>query len=108
MLERLARAHAQARVSQLIFYRSLWLLEQGSSDRAAGPMSKLFSSEAFLRDANDLLDLAAPDSLLRGKTGPGYIELSARHASGTTIYGGTSEIHRSQVAEKALGLPRSR
>lgn len=108
VLERLARAHAQARVSQLIFYRSLWLLEQGSSDRAAGPMSKLFSSEAFLRDANDLLDLAAPDSLLRGKTGPGYIELSARHASGTTIYGGTSEIHRSQVAEKALGLPRSR
>lgn len=108
ILARLARAQVHARISQLLFYRSLWLLQEGRADRAAGPMSKLFSSEAFLRDATDLFDLTAPDSLLRGKRGLGYVELSGRHATATTIYGGTSEVHRSQVAENALGLPRSR
>jgi alkylation response protein AidB-like acyl-CoA dehydrogenase len=71
-------------------------------------MSKLFSSEAFLADATDLFELAAPDTLLRGKHSLGYIELNHRHAAGTTIYGGTSEAQRSLVAEKALNLPRSR
>jgi alkylation response protein AidB-like acyl-CoA dehydrogenase len=108
VLERISRAQVHARVSLLLFYRSLWLQHQGRGDRAAGPMSKLFSSEAFLRDATDLFDLTAPESLLRDKHGVGFIELSSRHATATTIYGGTSEVHRSQVAEKALGLPRSR
>ena len=71
-------------------------------------MSKFFSSEAFLQDATDLFDLAAPESLVRGKGGLGFVELSSRHATATTIYGGTSEVHRSQIAEKALSLPRSR
>jgi 3-oxochol-4-en-24-oyl-CoA dehydrogenase len=108
VLERLARTHVHARVSALIYYRSLWLQYGRAGDRAAGPMSKLFSSEAFLRDATDLLDLAAPETLLRGKHCAGIIELGSRHASVTTIYAGTSEVHRSQIAEKALGLPRSR
>jgi 3-oxochol-4-en-24-oyl-CoA dehydrogenase len=31
-----------------------------------------------------------------------------RHSAATTIYGGTSEVLRSMVAERRLGLPRSR
>ena len=108
VLERLARAHVHATASALVYYRSLWRMETGTNDRAAGPMSKVFSSELFLKDATDLFDLTAPDSLLRGKHDLGYIELAGRHASATTIYAGTSEVHRSMVAEKALGLPRSR
>ena len=108
VLERLAKAHVHALASALVYYRSLWRTETGANDRAAGPMSKVFSSEMFLRDATDLFDLAAPDSLLRGKHDLGFIELAGRHASATTIYAGTSEVHRSMVAEKALGLPRSR
>jgi alkylation response protein AidB-like acyl-CoA dehydrogenase len=71
-------------------------------------MSKLFSSEKFLTDSNDILELAAPESLTK-QSGPlGYINQCSRHASATTIYGGTSEVHRSMIAEQALGLPRSR
>ena len=33
---------------------------------------------------------------------------SYRHAHGTRIYGGTSQVHRSMIAEQALGLPRTR
>ena len=108
VLERLARASTHAMASRLIYYRCLWSRESGKKDRALGPMSKLFSSEMFLRDATDLFDLTAPDSLIRGKHNLGFVELSHRHASATTIYGGTSEVHRSQVAENALGLPKSR
>jgi alkylation response protein AidB-like acyl-CoA dehydrogenase len=108
VLERLARTYVHARISRYLYLRTVWQLENDIADRAAGPLSKVFSSETFLRDATDLLDLAAPDTLLRGKHALGLLELSSRHASATTIYAGTSEVHRSQVAEKALGLPRSR
>ncbi len=108
VLERLAAVATRSRVSYLLFWRSMWLKEEGIADRAAGPMSKLFSSEAFLRDSNDLFDLAAPATLVRGKDKFGRIELEARHSAATTIYGGTSEVQRSQVAEASFGLPKSR
>lgn len=108
VLERLAAVAARSRVSYLLFWRSMWLKEEGIVDRAAGPMSKLFSSEAFLRDSNDLLDLVAPATLIRGKDKFGRLELEARHSAATTIYGGTSEVQRSQVAEATFGLPKSR
>ena len=104
---RLARVFAGTAVTQLIAYRALWASAEKKAVPAAGSMSKLFSSERFLADAADLLDLTAPESL--ATDGPAaYINLSYRHAHGTRIYGGTSEVHRSQVAERALGLPRTR
>jgi alkylation response protein AidB-like acyl-CoA dehydrogenase len=71
-------------------------------------MAKLFSSEKFLEDGSDLLDLTAPLSLSKREGAAAYINQSYRHAHGTTIYAGTSEVHRSMIAERALGLPRSR
>jgi alkylation response protein AidB-like acyl-CoA dehydrogenase len=108
VLSRLSRVAVHCEVSDLIFRRSLWARVNDVPDRAYGPMSKLFSTEAFLRDSTDLMDMTAPDSLLKGQDGLGLIERSHRHAAATTIYGGTSEIQRSIIAEKALGLPRSR
>jgi alkylation response protein AidB-like acyl-CoA dehydrogenase len=108
VLQRLGRAWTHVTVSELLFLRSLWSLAENPGDRAAGPMSKLFASEAFLADATDLFELAAPDTLLRGRDSFAIIERSHRHGAGTTIYGGTSEAQRSLIAEKALRLPRSR
>ena len=71
-------------------------------------MAKLFSSEKFKEDAADLLDLTAPYSLSKRAGAAAELNMCYRHAQGTTIYGGTSEIHRSMIAERALGLPRSR
>ena len=36
------------------------------------------------------------------------INMFYRHAQGSTIYGGTSEVHRSMIAERGLGMPRTR
>jgi 3-oxochol-4-en-24-oyl-CoA dehydrogenase len=108
VLGRLSRVAVHSEVSDAIFRRSLWARANDVPDRAFGPMSKLFSTEAFLRDSTDLLDLTAPESLFKGQDGLGLIERSHRHAAAATIYAGTSEIQRSLIAEKALGLPRSR
>lgn len=104
----LAEVATKVEVSDAIFRYSLFIKASGAPDMAYGPMSKLFSTEAFLSDSTDLLDLTAPFSLLKDKHGIGGIEVAHRHAAATTIYGGTSEVQRSLVAEKRLGMPRSR
>jgi len=71
-------------------------------------MSKLFSTEQYHRDAIDLMELCAPFSLMQSNHGLGHVELGYRQSIGMTIYGGTSEIHRSLIAEQGLGMPRSR
>jgi alkylation response protein AidB-like acyl-CoA dehydrogenase len=71
-------------------------------------MVKMFSSEKFLTDSRDLLDLTAPLSLSKREGPAGFINQCYRHSHGTTIYAGTSEVHRSMIAEKGLGLPRTR
>ncbi|MDG6079868.1 acyl-CoA dehydrogenase [Erythrobacter litoralis] len=107
VLERIAAAATRNRASYLLYWRALHLKAEGG-DRAAGPMSKLYGSESLLKDAVDLFELAAPDTLIRGKHGAQRLEHEMRHASVTTVYGGTSEVHRSQVAEAFFGLPKSR
>jgi 3-oxochol-4-en-24-oyl-CoA dehydrogenase len=106
--KRLAKSMAHYFLTEMISRRSLWAAVEKLPNLAYGPMAKMFSSEKFLEDASDLLDLTAPYSLSKRKGAAALLNLSYRHAQGTTIYGGTSEIHRSMIAERALGLPRSR
>ena len=105
---RLARATAHYEMARMLSWRSLWSTGSKLNLPAVGPMSKLFGTEKFLEDASDLLDLTAPLSLSKRTGAAGFVNQCYRHAHGTTIYAGTSEVHRSMIAEKALGLPRSR
>ena len=70
-------------------------------------MRKLFIAETWIEDAADMMDLCAPDSLLeQGVDGCGRrrrVELSYRHSTALSIYGGSSEIMRSIIAQVALG-----
>ncbi|MDE8653472.1 acyl-CoA dehydrogenase family protein [Novosphingobium album (ex Liu et al. 2023)] len=105
---RLARTTANLWMSDMLTYRAQWASVEKKPNHAFGPMSKMFSSEKFLSDSRDLLDLTAPVSLSK-RTGPaGFLNQCYRHAAGTTIYGGSSEVHRSMVAERGLNLPRTR
>lgn len=108
VLARLARVHAQANISEALSARVLGARLAKQPDLAFGPAAKVFATEAFITSSTDLIDLAAPHSLVRGKHGLGLVEMGYRHSSATTIYGGTSEVLRSMVAERRLGLPRSR
>ena len=108
VLARLARVAAHVRIGEMLGARTLWTHTEKQPDLAYGPASKVFSTETFITDSADLLDLAAPDSMVRGATGLGVVEEGYRHSTATTIYAGTSEVLRSMVAERRLGLPRSR
>jgi len=96
-------------VAEVLCHRTIWGIHNQIPGRAAwGPMSKVFSTEMYWLDANAMMDLAAPDSLFEDAEHAGEIEVGYRQSIGTTIYGGTSEIQRSLIAEQGLGLPRSR
>jgi len=105
---RLTRTHANLVATECLHNRILWVTEEGKPNYAYGPSVKMFSSESFRADSFDLLNLTAPESLAFADEDAAYINLSYRHSQITTVYGGTSEVQRSQVAERQLGLPRTR
>ncbi|WP_261566064.1 acyl-CoA dehydrogenase family protein [Frankia gtarii] len=84
-------------------------IEAGTA--AHGPMARIHASGALARAASDLLELMGPAGLLphgaEGAVAGAIPEYMFRFTPGTSIYGGTNEIHRNLVAEKFLGLPRS-
>jgi alkylation response protein AidB-like acyl-CoA dehydrogenase len=109
---RLARIAIDVEVSRLLQRRSAWIYSVGGHPRAEGPMAKVYSSETFAAACSTLLDVFGPDGLRRqhglAGGGLGVIEHAYRHSQVTRIYAGTSEIQRSIIAERGLGLPRTR
>jgi alkylation response protein AidB-like acyl-CoA dehydrogenase len=108
--QRLARIAMEVEVSMLLQRRCVWMGEVGRVPVAEGPMAKLFSTEALERAAQDVSELIGPDGL-RSYFEPsapqnGRLEYLLRFSLGTTIYAGTSEVQRSIIAQRGLGLPR--
>jgi hypothetical protein len=110
--ERIGRLALDAELAKLLGYHTAWVDASGGLPGVEGSMTKLFNSEALLRNAHELLDaLGARGTIQHGEEGApadGWIEHFFRHAQVLTIYGGTSEVCRSVIAEGGLGLPRSR
>ncbi len=108
----LARTAIDLEVSRLLQRRTVWMVSTGQTPSTEGPMSKLFSSEALKERAQEMVELVGPDALRSyfDPTAPvhGVIEHLLRFSVGTTIYAGTSEIHRNMIAQRGLGLPRTR
>lgn len=110
--EALAWTAIDLEVSRLLQRRTSWMAETGLPMTTEGPMSKLFSSESLKERAQQMVEIVGPDGLRSyfDPTAPsnGLIEHSLRHSLGTRIYAGTSEIHRNMIAQRGLGLPRTR
>jgi len=110
--EELGRTVIDLEVSRLLQRRAAWMAGSGQTLVAEGPMSKLFSSEALSARAQAVAEVVGPDAL-RSYFDPsapshGVIEHLLRFSLGTTIYAGTSEVHRNMIAQRGLGLPRNR
>jgi len=106
--QRLTKVTANIAAAMMMHYRTLWVTAQKKPNLAFGPSSKMFSSEVYKADALDLLNLTAPESLAFDSPDAAQINLCYRHSQVSTIYGGSSEVHRSMIAEKQLGLPKTR
>jgi alkylation response protein AidB-like acyl-CoA dehydrogenase len=109
---RLGRAAAENEVTTLLCRRCAWIHASGGLPGVEGSMSKLFASEALTRQSADFVDLLGPDGI-RSQGDPtapagGVADYDFRFALGTTTYGGTSEVQRNIIAQRGLGLPRSR
>lgn len=105
----LARAAVNDAVAEVLCRRQIWAEAQGVHNPAYGPMAKLFTTETMYADGQAIVAAAAPWSLVRGLDHDlDMVEVTMRRALGMTVYGGTSEIHRSLIAEKTLGMPNSR
>jgi len=106
----IAREWIQLQALRVTAYRSLVALERTGVPGPEGSILKLQWSEANQRVTALALDLLGPDAQLLPPNGPygGYWAVQQLRSRGNTIEAGTSEILRSIVAERVLGLPRSR
>jgi alkylation response protein AidB-like acyl-CoA dehydrogenase len=91
-------------------YRSLTALVRTGVPGPEGSVAKLHWSEANQRLTKLAVDLLGPDAQLDADGGfwAGYWQYQQLRSRGNTIEAGTSEILRSIIAERILGLPRSR
>lgn len=104
----LARLDAHVALLECLSIRAIWAGHAGQSERWYGPMCKLFGTESWSACCAELVERFAPLSLTGGSAGLTAIEAAARRGLQATIYGGTSEVQRSIIAETCLSLPRSR
>ena len=110
--DKLTRVAIDNHVAALLTQRSAWIAASGGLPGLEGSMTKLFASEAYQRASRWFQEMAGAQGLLQfwqpDAAAEGWIEYDSRHSPVTTIYGGTSEIIRNNIAERHLGLPRTR
>ena len=70
---RLAKVATDLEVAQLLERRTSWMESVGEVPVAEGPMSKLFSTEAIVRGAEELTAVVGPDAL-RSRLDPSAVE----------------------------------
>jgi alkylation response protein AidB-like acyl-CoA dehydrogenase len=107
--QRLARLAIDAEVTNLLGLRTAFIDELGGKP---GPLAALFGPETYVSWASEVLNLVGAEGMVprteESCIFEGAFEYHYRSAVATTIYGGTSEVLRSLIAEHRLGLPRSR
>ncbi len=91
-------------------YRALTTLVKTGVPGPEGSIAKLHWSEANQRLTTLALDLLGPQGRLDGDDGfwSGFWAYQQLRSRGNTIEAGTSEILRNIIAERVVGLPRSR
>jgi alkylation response protein AidB-like acyl-CoA dehydrogenase len=111
-LQRDRIAHEWSEMQALRFTngRALSQLMKTGMPGPEGSISKLVWSEANQRVTKLALELLGPDAALGEDNAPygGYWQHQQLRSRGNTIEAGTSEILRNIVAERVLGLPKSR
>jgi alkylation response protein AidB-like acyl-CoA dehydrogenase len=110
--QRLAQHLIEVELTRLNNWRTLTRLERGEPLGPESSFVKLFWSEMSQRMHDTLMELLGPPGLC-WQAGPravagGRLARSYLYYRAASIFAGTSEIQRNILAERVLGLPRSR
>src|SRR5438445_3411044 len=110
LLDRIAREWIELQALKYTNYRSLTALQKTGVPGPEGSASKLVWSENNQRLTKLALEILGSHAQLTdgGGYADGYWQYQQLRSRGNTIEAGTSEILRNIVAERVLGLPRSR
>ncbi|MFF9315230.1 acyl-CoA dehydrogenase family protein [Streptomyces sp. NPDC014748] len=82
--------------ARLLLYRACWLTDQGTADAGAVSLAKVAVSEAAVANARDAVQVFGGIGYL-ASTG---IEQQLRDAVPSTLFSGTTEIHRNVIARE--------
>ncbi len=109
--EKIAQMTIELEIAGVLADHSRWLESNDMPLTYEPEVTKIFMSEAEQRIANNAMKILGPYAqLLEGSK---YVPLRGRvswewlHSFMTTLGGGTSEVGRSVIAQRGLGLPRS-
>jgi alkylation response protein AidB-like acyl-CoA dehydrogenase len=108
----LAQAATEIAALRALFYRAAWLLERGLPATGEVSAAKVMADELGQRVLSLGMELLGPYGVLRAGSRwaqlRGEIEHQYQTSWGHTLAGGTSEIQRTTIAVRALGLPGAR
>src|ERR1700733_4382168 len=102
--DRLGELHLRTEIVRLNAYRGLTAIEKYGQPGPEGSLTKWMWSDTNQRLTQLAAELLGPDALRAGD--PWAYELL--RARGNSIEGGTTEVLKNIVAERVLGLPKSR
>jgi alkylation response protein AidB-like acyl-CoA dehydrogenase len=102
--DKLGELHLKAEVLRLTAYRGLTAIEKYGQPGPEGSLTKWMWSETNQQLTQFAADVLGPEALRAGSSWA-YELMRAR---GNSIEGGTTEVLKNIVAERVLGLPKSR
>ena len=105
--QRLARVVTEERILGYMSDRVLSAVRAGSNSPIDPSLLKVYWSETRAYRDEVAVDLLGPAGMLAGADAPkrGYWQTQLLNRYWGTVGGGTSEVHRNMIGERALGLP---
>jgi len=106
--QRLAQVFADESILRWMGWRTQTAVMKGRYDLALhGSLLKNFFTRALSRRVELAVEMEGPEGMLWHEAeGDGFWQFQCLHQFASRIGGGTEEVHRNNLAEQVLGLPR--
>jgi 3-oxocholest-4-en-26-oyl-CoA dehydrogenase alpha subunit len=108
---RIARFGAEVEVLRTLFWRCGWMLREGQQTPYETALYKVQVDELGQRLAAFAMEVTGPSATLEPASSRASLQGGIRHlylsSMGQTVAGGTSEVLRTTVATRGLGLPKA-